>query len=120
MYWGELQVNGTGDGVLPNIQTLDMKYFTPHIGAWFWTQANSSWGEGYVGPMIAITNEIQFGVAGGFETTPSKPWRVGYIAGYYTGDHYAEVFGEKGGSGYWLRVHGNYQLNDWFGLRISL
>lgn len=117
MYWGELQGTATGAGATYSIQTMGMKYFTEHLGAWFWTQSTKSWAEGYVGAMFAVTPEIQFGVAGGFETN-SPAWRVGYIAGYYTGDHYAEVFGEYGGSGYWLRVHGNYQVNDWFGIGV--
>lgn len=117
MLFSEFQTATTGAGTTNSVGALGMKFYTPHLGAWIWAQAAPTWGEAYAGPLFAITPEIQLGVAAGFETnTPA--WRVGYIAGYYTGDHYAEVFGEYGGSGYWLRVHGNYQVNSWFGIGI--
>ena len=118
MYFGEVQSAATGSGVVDSVQLSGSKFYTQHIGAWFWSSVNGTWGEGYVGPIVAITNELQIGIAAGFETTVVKPWRVGYIAGYYSGDHFAEVFGEFGEAHYWIRSDSNYQMNDWFGIGV--
>ncbi len=116
MYFGEIQSAANGDGVANRIQLFGSKFFTKHVGAWFWSSTNPAWSEAYIGPIIAITDELQIGVAAGFETASTKPLRVGGMAGYYSGDHYAEILGEYSDGGYWIRADGNYQLTDWFGI----
>jgi len=117
--WVEERTYVSNGTTTPRVDGLFTHPLHRNLGTFVWFQVQQDYSQAYGGITYAPTSWIQFALGLGLEQY-RQPARVGSYVWMGKGKCSALAVFEYGGSGFWYKVEGNFQITKTLGLGVNL